>query len=273
MLTPEQEQYIIHWFPKWTTMEIAKQLNVTRKAVLVRLRGLRKEGRLPRAIRNAFTSWSEEEEDYLREQWGIMTNQGVATHLGRTVHACEFHADSIGINRRMNVYTMNDVARLFGINHSTAKHWVEKGWIKAIRAGFKSGPYRAWSIDENSIERFIRTKPWAYNYKLMTPGDYWTNLAKDAWANDPYVTVKEACFMLGWGKQRVHYWLQRGAIPSYHRPKSGRSLGTSKGWTMVRKSDVPLLQIAVDNLLQEKRRCDKNSYIPGSLQYSVREVR
>lgn len=179
--------------------------------------------------------WTDDDAEYLADHYGRRADASIAAHLGRSLWSIRLKAKRLGINHKSNVWSSRDVARLFGIDGKTVATWIRRGWIKARRAPFGCGANRPWSVDADSLERFVRGMGWAYDWRLMTEGEYLTNIARDLHKADPWLTVPEIARELGWHPGTVQRHVQSGSLPCQRRPKHTHG-GPREGAIVVQRS-------------------------------------
>lgn len=243
--TPAEDQAIIANYATLQLKEIAATLGRSWTVIQQRRDYLARHGLLDKTQRAYNREWSEDDLEYLANHWGAKADATMATHLRRTVVACELKAKRLGLNRHMAVLTARDVGRIFGVDAKTILTWVKRGWLKGKRAGFVQGQYRVWNFEteanrlhQQSIEAFIRAMPWAFDLALMPKGDYHTNLAKDVLAADPWLTSEEAAKVAGVHVNTLQRWTRCEELPCQHRPKLGTHHGPWQGLIVIRKADL-----------------------------------
>lgn len=163
-------------------------------------------------------NWTRQQDEYLRENWGRFSDTAVARAVGRTVVACQIRAKRhLLINRKMNVYTGREVAKIFDVDSHVVSRWIKAGYLKARRAGFRAGRGRVWDVDDLSIERFIRKYPWVYDRRRIHRVDYsyWREMAEAAWARTPFVTAEEAAQLLGCHVETVRRHCRSGWLKAH----------------------------------------------------------
>lgn len=174
-------------------------------------------------------NWTEEQDEYLADHWGKVSDRAVARRIGRTVDACKIRATRhLGLSRTMNLYTSREVARIFGIDSHAVTRWIEQGHLKARKSPTRAGKHRRWDIDDASIERLIKRTPWLYDRKRIDRFEYtiWRNLAEQAWERDPLLTAPEAAIRLGVGVETVRRHLRKGWLRGHIVHWLGNDAGT-----------------------------------------------
>jgi tRNA(His) 5'-end guanylyltransferase len=118
--------------------------------------------------------WTEEEDEYLTEHWGLCRDETVARRLGRTVMACEIRAKRVAkVNRRMAFYTAKDVSELLGVNINRVIAWIKAGTLTGRRSVVRRGWRPYWRVDYKSIERFVEEHPELCRVEKLP--SYWRN--------------------------------------------------------------------------------------------------
>ncbi len=251
--SPAKDAYIVANYSKKTLKDMALELDRHWGSVQQHIDLLIKAGKLSRRDRLYRPRWTEGDDEYLNESWGISSDKAVTKHLGRSINACNLRADrTLGISRKTNIYSMRQVARIFGVDDKTPLRWAGRGWVKCKRAGYKTGPNRVWNFDHESIERFITTMSWAYDWRRMGEEGYFTELARRVNHDDPWLTFAEACSKMGWNHAHLERWYRRGFLPFKWRPKQQKS-GDQRGLIVVRKSDLPDFLRRVQEAVHQNR--------------------
>ena len=252
-MTPaEQADYLIAHYATMTLRSIAAHLGLRYACVQARSYRLIAKGQLDPTTRFYGRPWNDDEREYLAEHWGKLPDASVAAHLNRTKDACEVEAKRDGLSRRSNVWSASDVARLFGVDRKTVTTWFARGWLKAKRAGFVQGGHRVWNVDEKSLERFVRTMGWAYDWHRMAEGEYLTNLARETAKRDPWLRLEEAAALLGWSKGPLDRWRKRGLLPWKYRPKASQQ-GPREGYVVIRRSDLEVFRATYADVTHRNR--------------------
>lgn len=194
----DRDQFVIDNYSRMLLRDIAREFGVTPCAVQQRAVRLIREGRLNPSERRYNPPWTEEDDEYLADHWGNISDKAVARHLGRTVNACKIRATrQLHLSRCMQFLTSRAVAEIFSIDSHAVIEWIEKGWLQASRGPFRIGRHRVWRIQERDLERFIQRYPQHYDRTRIERGTYWRNLADKAWAKDPWLTAEEAAAWVG----------------------------------------------------------------------------
>jgi excisionase family DNA binding protein len=221
-----EDAAIIEHYSSKTLKEIAALLNRPHLGLAKRSHVLVQQGRLSYAQRFYGRPWTDEEIDYLAENWGLLTDEAVAAHLGRSVGAC-LHAagQRAGVTRKMQFYTAATVAHLFGVDWHRVERWIEAGLLKAKRSHIRGVYGNVWHIGDEAITAFIRQHPWAYDRTRIEGGTWWRNLAERVWRADPLLTATEAAARLGCTKETVMRHCRRGWLVAYRTWEAGQHGG------------------------------------------------
>ena len=236
--TPAEDAYIIAHYASATLRSIGEHLGRPWQCVQGRCDRLAQHGRLDKNQRYYQRPWTEEDEDWLADNYGKLSDAVVCAHLKRTRWAITVKAKRLGINRKMAFWNASHVADLFGVDRKTITHWKDRGWLTARRSPITQGKHPIWHITEEEIERFICQLPWAYDLALMRKGDFLTDLAKEVHQADPWLTTSEAAKLAGVCAQTLNRWCNQEGLPSKRRPKLGTQAGPWQGLRMIRKTDL-----------------------------------
>lgn len=236
--TEAEDEFVIANYSSMKLKDMAVQLErgwgsvQQRIDLLIKARKLKRDGRYYRR------PWTEEEETYLAENWGVVSTKSIARHLGRSSDALKIRTTRVlKIAKKDNVYTMRQTARIFGVDDKTPLRWAERGWLKCKRAGYHCGGGIAWNFSHESIERFIVKMGWAYDWRRMGNEGYFRHLAEKINMADPWLMLPEVCEYLGWSRAKADRWRRRGLIPYKWRPKQQQH-GNQTGIVVVRKRDL-----------------------------------
>jgi hypothetical protein len=108
-------------------------------------------------------NWSQEETDFLEENFPKMTPEKIAEHLGRTVNAVRGRMQRMQLYKVCkNGYTMQDLMLGFGIgDHRKIKQWIDNGWLKGKKLSMIDSPARQqhWSFKDKNVRDFIIAHP------------------------------------------------------------------------------------------------------------------
>ena len=101
----EEDAFIIRNFATMAIRELADKLQRTESSVRKRIAILRRQGRLPSEPKSQvrylhrYPKWTQEQDDFLRENFRILPDADVAFVVERTIAACEQRARKLGIER------------------------------------------------------------------------------------------------------------------------------------------------------------------------------
>jgi hypothetical protein len=235
--TLQETEYLIQHYSNRRALAIAKALDRKIVSVHSKVCALITQGKLQADRRCYNRPWSTDETDYLLEYWGLRPDKTVAEFLHRSVMACEQRTKMLRICRSTNQFNFYAVATIFGVGTGVVQRWWKDGWIRAQRP--KTGKQRMSHVDIDSVERFIRKRPYAYDYKRMANGEYLTNVAREVAIKNPYLTPTQAGQRLGWAPERVTACIRRGLVSSvqgYRVGMGGRPLH------MIHRKDLPVLE-------------------------------
>jgi hypothetical protein len=196
--TPEEDAFIITHNADMSVGEVASALRRGYHSVVGRRMILAEQGRLSFSDRSWHPLWRQEDDDFLKENWGLLSDSAICARLGRTRAACMIRAKRLGICRKMNLYTASDVAAIFGVDRKTPTDWIARGLLKGRRSKVPVGAAWIWNIDPQNIERFIREHPETYDRRRIKHL-YWRGLAEEAARANP-----DKALILG--RRHAHAW-------------------------------------------------------------------
>lgn len=230
--TPAEDQYILQHYATMLLKDMAQHLGRDWKVVQQRCQILAHKGLLDRRERAYQRPWTQDEIDYLSDNWGLLPDKAVARHLKRTVTACIIAAQRHAkVSRKMAFWTAHNVAELFGVDDHAVIRWIGAGVLQGRKSSVRCGDgHYAWQVDDQAIQAFIRQYPYHYDRSRLERGSFWRKLAEQAWRRDPYLTADEAAAELGVAVWTVHRHLRRGWLRGVKTWEAGRS----GGWRIAR---------------------------------------
>lgn len=110
-------------------------------------------------------TWTEADDEFLRENWHKLSPEKVAEKLGRTVTSCVLRKKRIGIGRYdgpdLNIL---DVEKITKIDHRLWHDFIERGWLKVWRRERSKGatPFTFVAVDD--LKRFLIEHPEVFDY-------------------------------------------------------------------------------------------------------------
>ena len=125
----EEDAYLLeHWKDK-TQAELAAELGRSQHAVYQRgvYHGLQKRSLPPKGSR----VWTEEDTEYLRENWGYLSVEAIAKHLNRTKNAINCRKNVLGLGAFLDggdYITFNQLVEAITGHHSYS--YQMKSWVK-----------------------------------------------------------------------------------------------------------------------------------------------
>ena len=187
LYTPEEDAYIIKQYRRRSIRKIARALGRNWHSVQSRCQRLIKQGLLDPNTRFVHRPWTPQEDDLLREKWGLVTDAYIARKLRRTRYACIIRAKKLGINRKQWFFTQTEVARLFGVDDHKVRAWIRDGHLVARGAPFKIGKHHPWMITSKDLETFFKFHHDKYDPSQIDRDEfpYWRNLG-DEWGDANY---------------------------------------------------------------------------------------
>ena len=180
--------------------------------------------------------WSVAEVAYLERSYGLLTDEQMVRHLGRSIVGIKLKAKRMGLRKRAAGFSARDVAAIFGIDASTVvKGWIRRGLLESRRP-FKQGPYPIHVIDPAAVERFISEHPEWIDVDKMPESPY-----RDLAARDPWIGLPEVHRRTGRAGHRVAEMIAAGRI-------RGRKRGTH--W-YIPEDDLPLIRPLAPDAIED----------------------
>lgn len=199
--------------------------------------------------------WTPEELHYLSDRYGLMSDETLARHLGRSTNGIEEAAVKRlhGRRRSDNFYSASELARVLGLSASwRVVRWVEHGWLKGRKGPVSRGHIRMWSFREHSIVKCLRQRPWLVDLAFM-PEHYFRSVVRKEWEWDPWYTSEQAAPLLGvTTTTSVLKYIHLGWLPAEKCP-GRRGTAYSKWHWVIRQSAIQAF-LANDPRPQNKYR-------------------
>lgn len=228
----------------WPLKRIGAQTGRHWTSVQQRVERLIAAGALERRARLQGRRWTAAEERKLRAWWGTAPDAEVARLLGRTPDALKIRATRfLKQPRRANADWLagRQVAALFGVDPTTPRAWVRRGWVPA-RKLYRGGGHTEWQFRPDDLEAMVRAAPWRFDARRMAAPEsgpiaraLQAALA-EAEAGDPWLTLAQAGAEVGYVPPIVYGWLRRYRAPVERRPHYGAKGGDPRGTLVVRRS-------------------------------------
>ena len=181
--------------------------------------------------------WTEDELEYLNDNYGITPDKVVTRHLNRSINALKIISfRKLSINRKTNIYTARSVADLLGYACSkTVVWWIKKGWIKGERTSIHCGRGLIWHFPYENIEAFVREHPWFFNRNKMEQS-FFRSIVDAEFERDPWYNLPQSCKIIGvcYSSSAMASYIKKKWLHPEKKPVEG-----GNHWTWVfRKSDL-----------------------------------
>ena len=147
--TYKEVEYLKENWGKKKTQEIAEELGRTYYSIYNKARKLG----LGSNRAHHHRPWTEEEEEFLAENWGMFSMEHIAKKLNRTPHAIQIRAVKLGLGPFLesgDYITLNQLLlQLRGYNGRTytVKQWIEKG-LPVKTKKVKSSSFKVVNLDD-----------------------------------------------------------------------------------------------------------------------------
>lgn len=96
--TNEEVEFLKDNYYEMNTREIAEKLNRTMKSIQIKAFRLNLEKKVK--YQNQFNRWTEEEDDFLRENWNKIMTKDIAEYLNRSINAVQLRAERSGLEKK-----------------------------------------------------------------------------------------------------------------------------------------------------------------------------
>lgn len=127
------------------------------------------------------TEWTDEDIQFLADNYGRLPITTIAKKLSRTVLAVKSRANREGFCGTDTFLAANQVAAIFGADSHTVVGWIQKGFLKAKKSKVvRRGGNFVWHIEHAALEDFIRDYTQLYDVRRISKEQqlYWRNLAE-----------------------------------------------------------------------------------------------
>jgi len=190
--------------------------------------------------------WSGKDLAFLNDNVGIMSDDALARHFGRTRNSIKLAMKRRlhNCNHKTNFYTARDIARLFGIGCSkTIVAWRSKGFLKGERSPVHCGKTFMWGFLYEDIVKCLRRRPWLVEIKRMEES-YFRSIVQEEWNKNPWYNCEQAAPLLGVKDHNaVKRYIHRRWLPAVRKPAGGT-------WEWI------IRKTAVDAFLKDDPRSD-----------------
>ena len=193
--------------------------------------------------------WTAEEDEFLRQSLGYLTDAQMAEYLGRSANAVHLRWDRDlhlpGPSKAPDVYTAHQAARMLGIDGHKITAWVDWG---VLPGRTMAGGRNIRLIDRVDFRRWVlNPMNWVYfDPKAVRDPELKRMLRKRAkrWG-DEWWTTRQAADYHGIDTNDIKRYIKRGELPSFRLPVSLGGRHENRKWSnhFVRKSDVLELKI------------------------------
>lgn len=148
--TGEEDKFIINYYKKMPSEEIASYTGRTASAVRKRAQALKLSAEVSR--------WSREEEQILFEKWGMVNIDTIARKLNRSRNAVLLKACHMSLREQVTAngtyLTPADIGNILDIKIRTLYTWMRNGLIKYRK--FKVGKKMKYQITVDAFCKFLK---------------------------------------------------------------------------------------------------------------------
>ncbi len=207
---------------------IAAELGLTRQQVRGQIQGLK-------LSKKEHRDWTEEELEYLGDAWGVRSDEEICKHLNRSlpgvILAVKRH---LKINRKMNMLTASELARVFGVDSKTITGtWMRKGFLQGRKAYARCGNNRMWFFTDENVEACLRQRPWLADLARIEDRNQFRQIVEGEWSRDPWYQPKQVAKMTRLPLSNIMKQLLRGHIKADKKPGAPWS-----GMWIIRRSAI-----------------------------------
>jgi len=190
--------------------------------------------------------WSEEEDEFLRENLGFLSEADIGQEIGRSAVAVHLRWD-----RDLNLpaptkapgyLTANKIAELLQVDvHSVCK-WIARGWLPAQMLPFKTGPNDCRRVKVHDLKRFlVKPESWVLfkSERIQDPQiKRLVALAQERWG-DEWLSIGEVEVMHGCTEGLVNKYIHEGKLSGFQWGNwwIRRSVAETPGLRFLSRSD------------------------------------
>ncbi len=170
-------------------------------------------------------SWSPEQEAALAEMAGRYSPEAISERVSdlgrpRSPKAVKDRAQALGISLERVGLTASEIQRILATNSRTIKTWLDDGELAS--EALNTGPRRPRIVQPAELERFIRSRPWLFDWRRMQPGR-WRDFVRATQLAVPTLNLVAAGRYLGVCDSTVSLWARLGLIPGAERIEGRRT--------------------------------------------------
>ncbi len=171
------------------------------------------------APRRKAPPWSEEQDEFLCANLGLLSEEEMAATLGRTPTAVHLRwKRDLGLpapSKTPGYVTAHQAAGMLGVDVHAVCRWIEREWLPARLLPFRNR--KVWRIRVGDLKRFaVRPENWIY----FRPGRVrdptlacLVALAVERW-DDEWLTPGQVATMHGVVHQAVNRFIRAGKLPA-----------------------------------------------------------
>ncbi len=163
--------------------------------------------------------WSEREDEFLRQNLGVLSEEEIGAALRRTLTAVHLRwKRDLGLpapSKTPGYVTANQAAKMLAVDVHAVCRWIERGWLRARRLPFRNR--KVWRIRVEDLKRFaVKPEHWI----LFRPDRVrdpalarLVTLAVERWG-DEWLTPSQVAETHGVGHQDVNQYIHAGKLPA-----------------------------------------------------------
>jgi len=163
--------------------------------------------------------WSEREDEFLRQNLGVLSEEEIGAALRRTLTAVHLRwKRDLGLpapSKTPGYVTANQAGKMLAVDVHAVCRWIERGWLRARRLPFRNR--KVWHIWVEDLKRFaVKPEHWI----LFCPDRVrdpalarLVALAVERWG-DEWLTPSQVAETHGVGHQDVNRYIHAGNLPA-----------------------------------------------------------
>ena len=231
--TEVEEQFLVDTYSTLTAKEQTVQLARQNADVVAKRMRMLKKGRFEGLRRAYHPPWTQQEDDWLRDNYHKYTIKTLVRRLQRSEVAILLRKSRLNIRRTDGFYTARALAEIFGCDEKKVSALYHERYLKGRKAPYLQGRHHPWMFTELAVVRFIRATPWLLSPEKVEQEHYFRAIHRQEWERDPWYDSQQSAAMMGVGDEAILRRLRTGEIPAFQRSPGKR---WSRWW--IRRSDL-----------------------------------
>ena len=208
--TEVEEQFLVDTYSTLTAKEQTVQLARQNADVVAKRMRMLKKGRFEGLRRAYHPPWTQQEDDWLRDNYHKYTIKTLVRRLQRSEVAILLRKRRLNIRRTDGFYTARALAEIFGCDEKKVSALYHERYLKGRKAPYLQGRHHPWMFTELAVVRFIRATPWLLSPEKVEQEHYFRAIHRQEWERDPWYDSQQSAAMMGGGRGHPETAAHRG---------------------------------------------------------------